>query len=194
LSNYHVFTGTNTISKIRESEHPFDTILVEYKVSETDNKRYYPINVSEIKVKNEPNFYWEVPDILAVKVKLPKDAFINSVEKFFKAVPNNKDPEVIVAYGFPSATASLTGVTFGVFDRIAIHNTFPAIINTGDTIQINNSYRVLNEMKPGMSGSPVFLKYVNLDYIFGGVLTSHGPNQTIIVKPQEVINLIHKLR
>ena len=91
----------------------------------------------------------------------------------------------------PGTNPVLTKFGFKVLDTNAIYRTFSGTLDNGNIIEVKNSYRVMNESKPGMSGAPVFLKYKNQNFIFGGVISSHAPNQTLIVKPEEFIKLIN---
>ena len=197
ISNYHVFTGQNTMTK---SQYKLKFNIISFKFKTKDNKSFtHLINVSSIIEKSKSYFFYEYPDLYIYDLTklIPKNAEINSVEKFIKPSFNLGTPYEIVSIGFTPNKDKIADL-FQLNMQSSLKRfdtTFMLYGPQRTVVKMTNSYILLNMSKGGLSGAPVFAKYKtvkNDSIVFAGVISSTFPELkgTLIVKPLEVIKLI----
>jgi len=197
VSNYHVFTGQNTIKKIKTTSN-YKTLNFSYTIKK-NLKKLCTINLVDIAYNSNSYYFYEHPDIYCYDVtdKL-KDGFVNSIEKFMTPLRSKNEASIdmfAIGYTFKNETFIEEIVHFKpiytIYDTIQMSSGPP----DNKIVTLKNSYYLGNQSIGGMSGAPVFYQYSN-GIMFGGVISSHfkSSNTTLIVKPIEVLKTIDSLQ
>jgi hypothetical protein len=192
ISNYHVFTSTDTRLK-KWGPSQYDSLKFTYPALTDVGKG--AVDLRNIYKTNGPIFDYQRADIYAYDVSniLKKDAIINSIEGYIKPIPKNRNPKRIftVGYGENASVIQLPIYFFSLKNNIG--DTSMQMYSDG-LHEVSNSYLLTPASSHGMSGSPVFYQFGdNIDSIFfAGVISSHAGNVTMVVTPTEVENELQR--
>jgi hypothetical protein len=199
VSNFHVFTSQNTVTK-KPHEDQYDSLVV---ILHGNPTYFLHLSLKKIREASKPCFWFEYPDIYVYDITkaLPANAIVNSVENFIKKAPSKSSTPIdIVSSGYTADY--LTPKTFHFKLRAPVPDTTKiALPHNFKRVDVANSYFVSSMGAPGLSGAPVFHIYNKVvnnhrinEIIFGGVYSSHisTMNYSVIVKPKELTKLINE--
>lgn len=193
ISNYHVFTGQNTVTKLK-SNH-FDSLSFVYQKLD-GSAQATSISIKEISKNSKSHYFYEYPDIYCYDVtdKIPGNN-VFSIEKYMIDIPSKKIvPTDIISIGFG---ISKKDVMHPVWYHFKIYNAIYDTLNIiyeKNRVVLKNSYLLTPQIETGMSGSPVFYIYSG-KIVFGGILSSdfESNHTTLVVKPIELTKLLNAI-
>ena len=193
----HCLNGYNTFN-LKPTESQFDTVGFRYFDPHTQKISYSSLNIKDLKKYLSNDFFFNSPDAVVLKMNDPiVNPLIYSMESFMaENIYKNEKPDSIISFGFafkqPHSFSDTTTSTY----YSGFHQN-----NKDPYYPVNDSlYYVTQPISiQGMSGSPVFFKYIksNKSYLaFGGVLFGADTpyNSSYIVNPaiikQQVTNFL----
>jgi hypothetical protein len=191
VSNYHVFTNQNTMTK-RQNKERYDSIGIAFAMN--DDFMWYAIDVREIVKNSKSYYYYEYPDVYVYPIDDIVNYFrVNYINEFVDSIPNNVTPDEVIIYGYPEDTKEpsllLSQMTANFYDTVDFYD-------KGHLHMLHNTYFTKPASRGGYSGSPVFLRFKE-KVVFGGILSSHTPKAvgteegvSFIIKPFEIFTRI----
>lgn len=188
ISNYHVFTSTDTRTK-KANMFQVDSIILIYQT--VSGPRQLGLDLKMVRGENAPIYDYERADVFAYDVTnlLKKDGIIYSVEQYMKPISAKTRPSHIFASSLNEKNVAVSKT----WELHLIDTAFDGYQYKYNNVLhfVNNSYIATPASSHGMSGSPVFFELNNNpdSIVFGGLVSSHYDTPvalTILVKPEEV--------
>ncbi|HEX7847152.1 MAG TPA: hypothetical protein VF476_15230 [Chitinophagaceae bacterium] len=203
VSNYHAIKGMNPLN--RSIAFITDNLYLKYNVKGTRDTKLMTIDIGE-ETAGATDLFSIVDriDLLKVPVELPDDADIHFINELVDEEYFDKEPEAIVAFGFPVKPGSVPAFYsrqqrlegninsngFIEYDE-SLRLNFPSASDSARAI-LNATARYYYFIKPyaaqGYSGAPVFGKFRNENdeviWRFTGVIFAGQPatQQTWAIK------------
>jgi len=209
LTAAHVLDGWDYASNSSKGNYP-DTLYVRVFTKDSMKPEFIPISTKDIKEKNEKKFFFETADLLILKVQIPHNCVVNTLEEFidWTNIPTDEPRDVLV-FGYP---VDSTDNDFGHYiNNInsqeatgTIKQKYSSPVrffenNVVDTINYVAFYQSGN-VDHGYSGSPTFFLYKSdkdnsiLKISFGGVLCIRNEihRYMTIVRPEIIVSKLLK--
>jgi hypothetical protein len=178
----HVLSGINTFTK---SAVPiqYDTIGIRYFTKSSNSPKINEIVLGDVRKLFSNKYFYESPDFICFKIpsEFPADSKIYSIENILtKQKPSLDTPQKIIIFGYEWNNKAAKALTSSEeFPIRAFFGNFAKKQNIDPNYPQNDSlnYVIVPEVFGGMSGSPVFFKYLKMtdgkpvEWItFGGVV------------------------
>ena len=191
----HNLNGYNTFN-LKPTESQFDTVGFRYFDPRTQKISYTSLNIKDLKRYLLNDYFFNSPDAVVLKMNDPiVNPLLHSIESFMVENINEK-PDSIISFGFAfKQPYSFSDTTTSTYYSGFYQNIKDPYYPVNDSL-----YYVTKPISiQGMSGSPVFFKYIksNTSYLtFGGVMFGADTpyNSAYIVTPtiirQQVTNFL----
>ncbi|HLI92111.1 MAG TPA: hypothetical protein VKU83_00810, partial [Puia sp.] len=143
--------------------------------------------------------FTDTADLQFVRIKLPRDAIVNSVEEFFDENYSTRNPDEIILYGYSHVKdkENTSGTIAEFYDgklQSDINRPIGFRESNGKIDWVNYLVTTSPRMFHGMSGSPVFFIFnctnrKESKIVLGGICSQSNDslNDGLIVKAGEII-------
>jgi hypothetical protein len=204
ISNAHIFLQFDTFKKEKIKNNNIKKLVLVFdcvhKISKKDT-----IIIDLNKFKNEPIFgQFERPDLYVYEIKnIPKGDTIYSLEKLllpdYSKLVTGDD---MISYGYPYNSSipkneAYLKINPSVLEMKLVKDPKEKIITKNGKDISKFHFTASPNIEQGRSGSPVFFKSKNTPfYNFCGVITAgnHKYKTSLIIRPEELFNLLNKKR
>jgi hypothetical protein len=209
LTAAHVLDGWDYASNTSKGNYP-DTFYVRVFTKNNMKPEFIPILTKDIKEKSEKKYFFEKADLLILKIQIPDNCVVNTLEGFidWANIPTDEPRDVLV-FGYPVDNMDNDfGHYMNNINSQEATGTIKQKYSTPVRFFENNAVDTINyvafyksgKVDHGYSGSPTFFLYKSdkdnsiIKISFGGVLCIRNEMQRYmtIVRPEIIINKLLK--